>query len=520
MNSFSIACGVSGPLQLTVNGPSSHESEVHLLHQPFALIGRDQRADISLDHKLVSRRHVYLQIVDGQAFWVDLDSRSGTLSEGILRRSGWLEAGKPIEIGPFEVQRQLAACLTADSCNLEPRSQVSPLVARSHGGAPLPEVALEFLNGPSRSARWPMNRVMSLIGSAEGCKFRLADPSVSSFHCSLVRTPVGLWVVDLLGSNTASVNDALMRYALLADNDVLRVGRYRIRIRLQFAGRGNEANGITRRIPTTVSRSTPGCEPMLAPIVTTRTPMRHEPAPGVLEAQPAQGQLASTEWLSPAMGEPIRLDRGELTESVLVPLINQFGLMQQQMLDQFQQTIATLVQTFSALHRDQMNLIREELDRLSDLTKEFHSLKHELAARAQNLAERAPVVPRPSAEWHPPQGEIQRFAEGVMSRIDTSASSQSSQSSRVAIGSGRDSSTPAPRSRVAMESAASLPNPLVASAQEGHGPAAPLTQPEPERSKLESDRDVMVWLHQRMTTLQQERETRWQKIMKLLPGVS
>jgi hypothetical protein len=35
-----------------------------------------------------------------------------------------------------------------------------------------------------------------------------------------------------------------------------------------------------------------------------------------------------------------------------------------------------------------------------------------------------------------------------------------------------------------------------------------------------SDRDVIVWLHQRMATLQQERETRWQKILKLLPGLS
>jgi hypothetical protein len=30
----------------------------------------------------------------------------------------------------------------------------------------------------------------------------------------------------------------------------------------------------------------------------------------------------------------------------------------------------------------------------------------------------------------------------------------------------------------------------------------------------------MIWLHQRMMTLQQERETRWQKILKLLPGLS
>ena len=35
-----------------------------------------------------------------------------------------------------------------------------------------------------------------------------------------------------------------------------------------------------------------------------------------------------------------------------------------------------------------------------------------------------------------------------------------------------------------------------------------------------SDRDTVVWLHQRIMSLQRERESRWQKILKLLPGMS
>jgi hypothetical protein len=30
----------------------------------------------------------------------------------------------------------------------------------------------------------------------------------------------------------------------------------------------------------------------------------------------------------------------------------------------------------------------------------------------------------------------------------------------------------------------------------------------------------MLWLNQRIATLQEERESRWQKILKLLPGSS
>ena len=32
--------------------------------------------------------------------------------------------------------------------------------------------------------------------------------------------------------------------------------------------------------------------------------------------------------------------------------------------------------------------------------------------------------------------------------------------------------------------------------------------------------DPILWIHQRIAAIQQERETRWQKIVKLLPGMS
>ena len=92
---------MAGPLQLAARGQGPNEGGVRLLHQPFALIGRDPRADVPLEHGLVSRRHVYLQIIEGEGFWIDLDSRSGTFSDGQLRKFGWLEPGKVIRVGPF-----------------------------------------------------------------------------------------------------------------------------------------------------------------------------------------------------------------------------------------------------------------------------------------------------------------------------------------------------------------------------------------------------------------------------------
>jgi pSer/pThr/pTyr-binding forkhead associated (FHA) protein len=524
MNSFLNACGISRPLQLAVRGSSTNESGVRLLHQPFALIGRDQRADVPLDHKLVSRRHVYLQVVEGQAFWIDLDSRSGTLGDGQLRKFGWLEAGKVIRIGPFELQRLMEDSSAREDHSFEFRPAISPLVARSHVSQPLPEVVLEFLNGPSRSACWPMNRMMSLIGSAGGCKFRLADPSVASFHCSLLRTPLGLWVVDLLGSDGIGVNDALVRYALLADNDVLKVGRYRIRIRSRFAGwdQTSHPGGDRRTIhsmPGSLQGSSPGPvspggEPAIPGFPALNLVAWPESLSRALAPLQPAAQASSMEWISPGASEPARLEKGELTESVLVPLVNQFGLMQQQMLDQFQQAISMLVQMFGTLHRDQMELIRRELDQLRDLTKEFHALKLELAAHSQA---RAPmpsidpsVVPRARGE----QGGVAGVKE-----VD----SEPAATSRPAVARTGPASAP-------ISLTASPPNGLEGSSpsQVTLNPSSPehiSTRTSQAQTRVggpnsESDRDVIVWLHQRMMTLQQERETRWQKILKLLPGLS
>ena len=199
------------------------------------MIGRDRRADIVLDHGQVSRRHVYLQVVDGRAFWVDLESRSGARSAGEAQKSGWLDAQHSLGIGPFVI-RPFAPLSRPGSDRHEAEPPLAaPLLAVAHVPSELPDVSLEFLNGPSQATSWPVRRVMSLVGSASGCKFRLTDASVSRFHASLVRTPVGLWIVDLLGQGGIHVNDVPRRFSHLVDGDQLQIGRYQIRVTYRTA---------------------------------------------------------------------------------------------------------------------------------------------------------------------------------------------------------------------------------------------------------------------------------------------
>jgi pSer/pThr/pTyr-binding forkhead associated (FHA) protein len=578
MNSFFQACGVLQPLQLSVRGPTVEGSGLRLLHQPFALIGRDPRADVLLDHRLVSRRHVYLQVVEGRAFWLDLESRSGTICEGQSRRFGWLEEHRSIRIGPFELRRVQEHPPHPDE--LGNGAGIPPLIARSHIRHPLPEVTLEFLNGPAQSACWPMNRVMSLIGSASGCKFRLADPSVSPFHCSLLRTPLGLWVVDLLGADCTGVNDTDIRYAPLADGDILRVGRYRIRIHCRF---------VSHDRPTESSSHRP--EPVLPqpPLsLTGRMPWSKEPS---VEAEPSSAPpnwhasevspaappfpvplTSNLNWTSSLSGALTRGEKSDLTETVLVPLVHQFGMMQQQMLDQFQQAIAMLVQMFGTMHRDQMELIREELDQLRDVTKEFHALKAELATYAQrgvlpdpsgqpsaapgaNPKASTPRIP-PTAPMMPlagtgdvtdpiipPNADARRdvaasahdlgFGSRSWTATATDGESSSAAGAAVLHSTAAVGAEPPPVTGVANDtSAAAISSPSSSTEGGATPPSSPSLEPSPggsgpkpsfepsPRPGPESERDVVVWLHQRMMVLQEERETRWQKILKLLPGLS
>src|SRR5207253_2445685 len=83
--------------------------------QPFALIGRDPTADLSLDHPRVDGRHAYLQMIEGGVYCVDLGSQTGTRWEGGTARSGWVDSPHGIGIGPYVIQRGVEERETADS---------------------------------------------------------------------------------------------------------------------------------------------------------------------------------------------------------------------------------------------------------------------------------------------------------------------------------------------------------------------------------------------------------------------
>jgi pSer/pThr/pTyr-binding forkhead associated (FHA) protein len=347
LDTFLSACGATGPLRLVVEDRSEGGRVEKTFPGPFAVLGSRAAADLVLDHPDVSKRHAYVQVIAGRLFFTDLESRTGIRCEGEARPSGWLGRGERIEIGPYRIglaggdrDPHEAGLLPAD-----------PLRARPAGDDPLPEVALEFPDRPAGAIPWPVRRVLTLVGRSRRCKVQLADAGVSRCHCSLVRTPGGVWVVDLLGRDGTQLNGTSIRCAQLNDGDRLLVGDFTLRVRVAApaAAREDSRRALVPAAPA----------PMLGRVVAER---------------PSES--------------------ARLAETVLGPMVQQLGLMQQQMFDQFNQTVMTMFQMFASLQRDQMGLVREELDEIRQLTAELQALQAELtnappAAEARDLGDRA-----------------------------------------------------------------------------------------------------------------------------------
>jgi pSer/pThr/pTyr-binding forkhead associated (FHA) protein len=450
---FLEACGVPAPLQVEVERPDQRETIRTTLSLPFALVGRDERADLLLKDARVSLRHTYLQVVAGRLWWVDLDSRRGTHGSQGRQMTGLLDAGQRLRIAPFHV-RLVNGCLPDEA---EPLSLRNPLSRDSYDLLSLPRVHLEFREGTAGPQWWTVDRSLMLVGRASHCKVRLNGLLVSRTHCALLHTAAGLWVIDLLGREGVHVNGTAVRWALLEDADELRIGSFRIRV--------NSLGAPRRETPSGRCVETKGA-PSATSIVPSRT---------VVETLPAElGSLfSSVVGLAPTSSTVVPTGV-ETNESALLPFITQFSLMQQQMFEQFQQALTMMVHLFSGLHRDQMQLIRQEMNHLQELTRELQGLPAELARHTSVPPRNAGAAPSPR-----PTAPVVPIAPPA---------------------------APAPLPTLPRSS-----------------PPRPIPPAEPTSSPLstppaQSDADVHAWLSQRLMVLQQERQSRWQKILNVLTG--
>jgi pSer/pThr/pTyr-binding forkhead associated (FHA) protein len=497
MTPFLHACGATGPLQVAIASPRHPDPIHYVLHQPFAVFGRDPRGDLMLHDAQVSQRHAYLQVLGGRAFCVDLGSRAGLTWDDQPGLGGWIDPQQQLGIGPYRVS-VTAGCLRDP---LENAFAYNPLSTQDTEPPGLPEVELTFANGAADKETWPMTCRLALVGRSAQCKVRLDGSSVSRFHCSLVRTPHGLWVVDLLGRGGITVNDQHIRYTLLHDGDRLQVGRFVVVI-------------TSTKIRTTSPRE----ELPVAVMVDANVAQTGDETPD----SPSDHGAMGPSYPPPAKSPGQALSASGEAGTAFLPLLNQFAMMQHQMFDQFQQAMVGMVQMFGALHREQMEAIREELGDLRSLTRELQGLQNQMASLPP-LEQSALVGVAPASTSIDPTLELS------LANLEQMACALGNGTAPDTVpGTAHESRRPSAVTRDPEElSAAENPVPsasgmadAVADRPVGETSlASELPSTESSRGpEVRSPEEIHAWLCKRMAALQQERQSRWRRILGILTG--
>lgn len=437
---FMAGCGVFAPWTVRIVHTDGTVVE-RTFDSPYALVGSAKENDLCLRDPEVSRRHAYLQALPGGVFCIDLGSRLGTRFNDVVQLSGWLRPEQPLQIGPFKLMLEAdnrSGWLASSAWAPE-----DPLADRAIETTPLAPVVGDVGHKGKILAQWRMKRVLGLVGRLPECLVSVQHKSLSRFHCSLVRTPVGLWVVDLLSRRGTILNGKRVRCARIQDQDQVQAGRYTLRFWYK-----QKQPKVVPQLPY---------RPVAPPSPITREPPPPFPVAVTGEPQPKRSLMVATQ---PSSGEGDR--------ALILALVSQFDQMQQHMFDQFQESLMMATRLFASLHQEQMGLVRQELACLKDLTSELNGLRTELAGHLKKT---------------PPAGQADQAAPAIEAPVQKE-----------------------PAAARPIPPAVEQPTPTVA------GTSVP-SHPSPAATD-----EVHDWLTHRIASLQDERQTRWNKLLGMILG--
>ncbi len=208
MSGFSVASGLGEPLRISCTHRTTGAAVTRDIPEPFAFFGRHPLNAVQLDDPSVSKKHVYLQMLDGCAFVVDLGSRTGVRIGGHSIVQSWLSPEQTIEIGPFDIL--ISGPLKGVS------DRRSPVLS---DGLTAPRLTLSSGGDSEGVIFCPLQCPLTLMGQDPHCNFRLIDRRLRPFHAAVVQTETDGWLVDLLGSGSTRLNGRPIRSSLLRVGD-------------------------------------------------------------------------------------------------------------------------------------------------------------------------------------------------------------------------------------------------------------------------------------------------------------
>jgi pSer/pThr/pTyr-binding forkhead associated (FHA) protein len=488
---FRRSCGLDAPIQLECEDSSRPTAErvVSVFECPFVVIGRGSRSDLQLDHGDVSRRHAFLQALAGELFIVDLQSRSKVQWEGeeTSRSHGWLDENRFIQVGPYRL-RTRGRRVTDD-----PRGRLpvrgSALLAETYNSDALPRAGLELpIRVGQQPSQWFLESGLALVGRAEECQLVLTDESISKFHAAVVRTPLGVWVVDLSTREGSHVNGQRVRWAWLGDGDSLRLGRFTFVMRYESA-----IEGISRiDVPLGAGADLavrPGTD-----LAVRAVNSGHKPTGLAVRT----GGRAQTEPNASAMNRhqavipsALLASNNATWEPAIIPPAMPMALWEQQMrmMELFHNEMMMMFQMFVAMRGEHLASVRHELGRVEQLTRELSELQNRLTQPAGSVGAGGTAgAPAQSPKRAPTSSPV---------RKKTDPRQASRESNHAADRTGHRPRSAAP----------------------SNGQPRSAADPSPahcERAGPTDDVQIHELLTKRIAELQRERQGYWQKILSVL----
>ena len=108
------------------------------------------------------------------------------------------------------------------------------------------EITIRVLGGPVEKREYRFREFPITIGRRLDNDISISDPSVSRYHCQIVRLGGSIRIVDLGSQNGIRVNDRIVQQEELADGDLISVGGASLRVHTGAAERPKPVGEPTR----------------------------------------------------------------------------------------------------------------------------------------------------------------------------------------------------------------------------------------------------------------------------------